>query len=48
MNKRIATIINLLQEFDEKGLPIKLIDTKLSYLYQSLMMILLMERECEE
>ena len=48
MNKRIETIIELLKEFDEKGLPISLIDTNLSYLYQNLMMILLLERECEE
>ena len=48
MNKRIETIIEMLKEFDEKGLPISLIDTNLSYLYQSLMMILLLERECEE
>lgn len=48
MNKRIATIIKLLTEFDEKGLPIQLIDTNLSYLCQNLMMILMLERECEE
>ena len=48
MNKRIATIIKLLQEFDEKELPIQLIDTNLGYLYQDLMMILMLERECEE
>ena len=48
MNKRIATIIKLLTEFDEKGLPIQLIDTNLSYLYKNLMLILLLESECEE
>lgn len=48
MNKRIDTIIKLLIEFDEKGLPITLIDTNLSYLYKQLMMILMLERECEE
>ena len=48
MSKRIDTIIKLLKEFDEKGLPIDLIDTNLSYLYKQLMMILMLERECEE
>ena len=37
MNKRIQTIIKLLEEFDEKGLPIGLIDTSLCYLYKQLM-----------
>ena len=48
MNKQIQTVIKLLEEFDEKGLPIKLIETNLSYLYKQLMMIILLERECEE
>ena len=48
MNKRIQTIIKLLEEFDEKGLPIGLIDTSLCYLYKQLMLVLMLERECEE
>ena len=48
MSKQIDTIIKLLKEFDEKGLPIALIDTNLSYLYQQLMLIIMLERECEE
>lgn len=48
MNKRIETIIKLLKEFDDKNIPIKLIDTELGQLYQSIMMCLLLEKECEE
>lgn len=48
MNNQIKTVIKLLEEFDEKELPIQLIETSLSYLYQQLMMIIMLERECEE
>lgn len=48
MSNQIKTIIKLLEEFDEKGLPIQLIETNLSYLYKQLMMIIMLERECEE
>ena len=48
MNIRIATMIKLLKEFDNRKIPIKLIDTQLIYLHQAVMMCLLLEKECEE